>query len=103
MDPKIVSFLCYVQASILSLFLCIGLSDQRAVSLNHKKLFHDLISGQGLYSPEDKVLILNATNFNSSVIMNPNQALVVEFYNAWCGHCIRYAPTWKNFARNIHS
>ncbi|CAH0383056.1 unnamed protein product [Bemisia tabaci] len=103
MDPKIVSFLCYVQASILSLFLCIGLSDQRAVSLNHKKLFHDLISGQGLYSSEDKVLILNATNFNSSVIMNPNQALVVEFYNAWCGHCIRYAPTWKNFARNIHN
>ncbi|XP_033207328.1 sulfhydryl oxidase 1-like [Belonocnema kinseyi] len=54
----------------------------------------------GLYNASDHVVILNATNFKSSVY-GSNSSWLVEFYNSWCGHCLRYAPVWKDFSRNI--
>ena len=53
-----------------------------------------------LYTNIDAVEILNTQNFESSVILKP-YAIVVEFYNSWCGHCIRFAPKWKKFAKSI--
>lgn len=51
----------------------------------------------GLYNATDKVNILNETNFKSSVIGQPHSSLV-EFYNSYCGHCKRFAPTYKDVA-----
>ncbi|KAG0724309.1 Sulfhydryl oxidase 2 [Chionoecetes opilio] len=54
----------------------------------------------GLYNSTDDVVILDHTNFSSSVHGTEN-AWVVEFYNTWCGHCVQFAPTWKLFGRDV--
>ena len=55
---------------------------------------------KGLYAPEDKVKILDIDNFNSTVFGSQNSWLI-EFYSSWCGHCIRFAPTWKQLAKAV--
>jgi len=56
--------------------------------------------GSPLYSPDDKILILNTTNFQPN-ICSSTKAWVVEFYSSWCGHCIHFAPTFKEFAADV--
>ncbi|GIY53600.1 sulfhydryl oxidase 1 [Caerostris extrusa] len=53
-----------------------------------------------LYSEDDPLSELNSTLFNKRVL-GSSKVWIIEFYNNWCGHCIRYAPTWKQFAREI--
>ena len=50
-----------------------------------------------LYTNKDAVDILTSSSFRSDIFSKPF-AIVVEFYNSWCGHCIRFAPVWKKFA-----
>ncbi|GFS47610.1 sulfhydryl oxidase 1 [Nephila pilipes] len=53
-----------------------------------------------LYSEDDPLWELDSSNFNS-IVLGKNNAWIIEFYNNWCGHCIRFVPTWKQFARDI--
>jgi thiol-disulfide isomerase/thioredoxin len=53
---------------------------------------------EGLYSPTSSVFILNQNNFHHNVLRS-DSGWIVEFYNSWCGHCIKFAPTWKEFAK----
>ncbi|XP_060571223.1 sulfhydryl oxidase 2-like isoform X2 [Ruditapes philippinarum] len=53
---------------------------------------------EGLYSPTSSVFILNQNNFHQNVLRS-DSGWIVEFYNSWCGHCIKFAPTWKEFAK----
>ncbi|XP_051172729.1 sulfhydryl oxidase 2-like [Leptopilina boulardi] len=55
---------------------------------------------EGLYNTNDHVVILNNTNFDSNVY-NSNTSWLIEFYSQWCGHCQRFAPTWKVFGKNV--
>lgn len=57
-------------------------------------------SSLSLYSPDDPLHELDSSNFEA-VILRKSNAWIVEFYNNWCGHCIRFAPTWKQFSRDI--
>ncbi|XP_043682512.1 sulfhydryl oxidase 2-like [Vespula pensylvanica] len=57
---------------------------------------------QGLYNASDNVVVLNASNFKTSVY-GDSKGWLVEFYNSWCGFCYRFAPTWKAFASNVYS
>ncbi|XP_047366168.1 sulfhydryl oxidase 2 [Vespa velutina] len=57
---------------------------------------------QGLYNTSDNVVVLNATNFKTSVY-GDSKGWLVEFYNSWCGFCYRFAPTWKAFASDVYS
>lgn len=66
-----------------------------------KNQFQNLATGQGLYNATDNVVVLNVTNFKSSVYTS-SKGWLVEFYNSWCGFCQRYAPTWKAFATDIY-
>jgi len=70
-----------------------------AAAIN-KNQYQNLIGGQGLYNASDDVVILNATNFKTSVY-GSNKSWLVEFYNSWCGFCYRFAPTWKALANDI--
>lgn len=54
----------------------------------------------GLYSPNDEVVILNSANFNSKVIQS-NDLWLVEFYAPWCGHCKNLAPEWIKAAKAL--
>jgi len=58
------------------------------------------LGGSPLYNQDDKILILNNTNFQAS-ICSSSKAWVVEFYSSWCGHCIHFAPTFKEFAADV--
>ncbi|XP_057652924.1 sulfhydryl oxidase 2-like [Diorhabda carinulata] len=54
----------------------------------------------GLYSLDNDVEILTVDNFKNEVYGN-DRAWLIEFYNAWCGFCQRFAPSWKEFATDI--
>ncbi|EFN87085.1 sulfhydryl oxidase 1 [Harpegnathos saltator] len=64
--------------------------------------YQSLIGSQGLYNASDDVMILNATNFKTT-IYGSTKGWLVEFYNSWCGFCYRFAPTWKALASDIFS
>jgi thiol oxidase len=66
-----------------------------------RRLYDDLKAGRGLYNSDDKVTVLNVTNFKQSVYGTRN-AWIIEFYNSWCGFCHRFAPVWKSLATDIY-
>jgi thiol-disulfide isomerase/thioredoxin len=93
-----------VVESVLIVILLYTLSEQIiALSLTpaDRRLYDDLKAGRGLYNSDDKVTVLNATNFKNSVFGTKN-AWIIEFYNSWCGFCHRFAPIWKSLATNIY-
>jgi len=56
---------------------------------------------EGLYGPEDVgILNLESGNF-SQVVLGAKTAFIVEFYSSYCGHCINFAPAFKEFARQV--
>jgi len=57
--------------------------------------------GTPLYDQNDKIVLLNNTNFQST-ICSSSSAWIVEFYSSWCGHCIHFAPTFKEFANDVY-
>ncbi|KAH8369586.1 hypothetical protein KR093_000230 [Drosophila rubida] len=56
----------------------------------------------GLYDDQDKVVQLTVGNFNETVL-EQNRGSLVEFYNTYCGHCRRFAPTYKELAQQLHA
>ncbi|XP_017077247.1 sulfhydryl oxidase 1 [Drosophila eugracilis] len=54
----------------------------------------------GLYDDTDKVIRLTVNNFNATVV-DQNRGALVEFYNTYCGHCRRFAPTYKKVAEHL--
>ncbi|XP_060088592.1 sulfhydryl oxidase 1 [Heteronotia binoei] len=55
---------------------------------------------QGLYSPDDPLALLRGDTLERT-IFNSSSAWVVEFYASWCGHCMQFAPVWKELANDI--
>lgn len=58
------------------------------------------LDGQALYNASDDVISLSASKFQAD-ILNQEYGSLVEFYNAFCGHCQRFAPYWKEFATDV--
>ena len=57
--------------------------------------------GKPLYEASDPGLtLLNASDFKTIVHNSPN-AWMVEFYSSWCGHCVHFAPTFKQLAKDV--
>ncbi|XP_046395671.1 sulfhydryl oxidase 2-like [Ischnura elegans] len=75
--------------------------------LAYALLFQGVWSGiitadDALYTSDDKLTILNVTNFKPTVSKS-SSAWIVEFYSSWCGFCKRFSPTWKDFAADINA
>ena len=52
-------------------------------------------SSEPLYSIKDKgITLVNVSNFTQTILQS-DHAWMVEFYSSWCGHCIRFAPVYK--------
>lgn len=64
-------------------------------------LFLGLIStcSSLLYNSTDDVIILDNSSFYRTVL-GSQFAWNVELYNSWCGHCINFAPTYKQIAKD---
>ncbi|XP_003744455.2 sulfhydryl oxidase 1 [Galendromus occidentalis] len=56
--------------------------------------------GAPLYDTSDPLRLLDHENFHRELRQAPGVYLV-QFYNSWCGHCIRFAPTFKKFAADV--
>ena len=55
----------------------------------------------GLYNPDtDDVVVLTKDNFLKTVTASPT-LWFIEFYNSWCGHCMTFAPTYKELATDL--
>lgn len=78
----------------LSFFLSIALVKSAVITDDYD------ISEQGLYSKSDHVLILKNLNFEKEVY-GQKHALVVQFYNSFCGHCRAFAPKYKSLATDL--
>uniref|UniRef100_A0A5S6R538 Sulfhydryl oxidase n=2 Tax=Trichuris muris TaxID=70415 RepID=A0A5S6R538_TRIMR len=52
---------------------------------------------EGLYSVEDSIALLNDYNFNSTICAQTTIWFIL-FYSQFCGHCVNFAPTWKQLA-----
>jgi thiol-disulfide isomerase/thioredoxin len=53
-----------------------------------------------LYDPKtDDVELLDSENFKSVLFGSP-KATIIKFFAHWCGHCQRFAPIWKDIARD---
>ncbi|XP_074655304.1 sulfhydryl oxidase 2-like [Tubulanus polymorphus] len=57
------------------------------------------VISSGLYSLKDGVIVLHDQNIGKE--LNGSAATLVEFYSSWCGHCIRFAPTYKKLAKDV--
>lgn len=79
------------------------LSLNNSLSPDSVRLYHDIVSGHGLYNGFTKLTELGTSNFQHIVFGNETKKLwLVEFYNSWCGHCHKFAPTWKALASDVY-
>lgn len=53
-----------------------------------------------LYDDNDKVISLTDENYREK-IYNQDQIVLLEFYAHWCGHCKRFASTYKSLAESV--
>lgn len=60
----------------------------------------DDVDEQGLYRKSDQVEILTNKNFEKK-LYGQNNALLVQFYNSYCGHCRAFSPKYKALASDI--
>ncbi|KAJ1146092.1 hypothetical protein NDU88_012374 [Pleurodeles waltl] len=57
------------------------------------------LAGQ-LYSPSDPLYLLDEGSVRRA-LSNSSSAWLVEFYSSWCGHCVNYAPIWRELAADV--
>lgn len=93
---------CLTLLTYLSLVIKLCSAGALPMSIYEQKKYHKQIEAQGLYDANDKVIILTKSIFQESVY-NQEYATLVEFYNAYCGFCKRYAPKYKEFAADVYS
>jgi len=54
-----------------------------------------------LYTANDSLLQLDFSNINST-LFGKDTVFFIEFYSSWCGHCIHFAPIWRQLAADTY-
>jgi len=58
-------------------------------------------SNEPLYNSKDVgITLVNHSNL-TKIVLDSDTAWMVEFYSSWCGHCIRFAPIFKELGKNV--
>ncbi|XP_073845973.1 quiescin sulfhydryl oxidase 1 [Musca autumnalis] len=86
---------------VISLFSFNRLIDAGVPRSSYEALMKQESQELGLYNHTDKVRILTNVNFKDEVL-NRNHSILVEFYNSYCGHCRKFAPTYKLLAAELY-
>jgi thiol-disulfide isomerase/thioredoxin len=74
---------------LIHTFICLSIVVSQA---NGKQLV--------LYNPKkDNIELLDSKTFESVLIGSP-KATIIEMFVHWCGHCQRFAPKWKELAKD---
>lgn len=73
-----------------------------AVPMNRYESLMKNEENPGLYNDTDHVLSLTFYNLRP-LVFGQNYATLLEFYNSFCGHCRRYATTYKKLANETWS
>ncbi|XP_075229381.1 sulfhydryl oxidase 1-like [Lycorma delicatula] len=90
--------------TLVLLFFVVSLSDEKVIAPENTKLYHDVVSGLGLYNNFKQIFELTTSNFKDVVYSKVHpRTWIVEFYNSWCGHCHRFAPIFKTLAVDIYN
>ena len=53
-----------------------------------------------LYDENDHITLMSVVDFKSTILATSN-AWLIEFYSSWCGHCIDFAPAFKQLAKDV--
>lgn len=53
-----------------------------------------------LYNASDPIVLLTTIDFQHTILATSN-AWLVEFYSSWCGHCIDFAPAFRELANDV--
>ncbi|CAL8254444.1 unnamed protein product [Merluccius merluccius] len=72
-----------------------------ALALAYLGLALRSIGEAGLYSFPDEIVVLRPGNVEA-VLVNSSTAVLAEFYASWCGACIRFGPTYRALAQDVH-
>jgi thiol-disulfide isomerase/thioredoxin len=57
-------------------------------------------SQPSLYNSSDPITLLSTGDFKQTVLATSN-AWLIEFYSSWCGHCIDFAPAFRELANDV--
>lgn len=85
--------------SVIVIILNARLASSSAI--NYEKMMKGEPQNTGLYDANDKVISVNQASFKHLMIWKP-YAVLMEFYNSFCGHCRRFAPVYKDLAELLH-
>uniref|UniRef100_A0A0K8S6Z9 Sulfhydryl oxidase n=4 Tax=Lygus hesperus TaxID=30085 RepID=A0A0K8S6Z9_LYGHE len=87
---------------IIVLAICCSVGFGKTVDLDpdEKAFLMSISMGRGLYYNYPHIVNLNASNFDV-MAKGKDYSWIIEFYNSWCGHCLRFTPTYKRLANDI--
>lgn len=92
----------YLFCVISAIFLILNAKFTSSSVINYEKMMKgEEPQATGLYDAKDKVISVSKDSFKHLVIWKP-YVILMEFYNSFCGHCRRFAPTYKELAEVLH-